>query len=423
MLSHKSMETWGTLEKEESYDDIDYADYEINDYSGYDEEDGADIDDADSAVGDDYDYYDSNMDNADDSDAENNIGDVDAVSACDPAAVDPVEGLYGRRERTKRQETVAASALSDEIPNLYTCKIPIDTEEESRERYTRLKYQVLNGTPEEQKAAREEACLHMVGLVRKIIKKSYSTYVEKDPSYGNELINEAFCNIIKYLPKYNPEKGLPSTFFWFHINSALATTTTIVKHEMSSSDSALKRKIYKLREEYKRLGTELTAADVMLETGESMSKISAVMKMMSVNTNTHLEAIEEYDQRIAGDAEKNRSYESPEKLAIERITLSSIIKRGYEMFGYEEMNIYLRNKAGEESAQEIAESLGGKYNDDKIRRIIEKVQHGMDHDWRIRQLGAGYIRDDDIANDPFALPILPVDGQIDNMDLLDLLVV
>ena len=191
---------------------------------------------------------------------------------------------------------------------------------------------------------------------------------------------------------------------------------------MSSSDSALKRKIKRLQKEYCELGVTLTVADIQRETGESQSKIIAVSKAMEMDNNTHLEAIEEYDQLIAGDPIKNRSYESPEKLAIEHITLSNIIKRGCEMFGCEKMGIYLRNKAAEESIQEIAKSYGGKYNDDKIRRIIEEVQHGMDHDWRIRQLGAGHIRDNDIGGDPF-LPILPVSGQNDNMDLLDIMVI
>ena len=73
-----------------------------------------------------------------------------------------------------------------------------------------------------------------------------------------------------------------------------------------------------------------------------------------------------------------------------------------------------------ESIQELVDSFRGQFSDDKIRRIIEEVQHGLHHDWKVRKLGSGYIRDDD-DNDPFALPILPVKGQDENMDLLELL--
>lgn len=321
------------------------------------------------------------------------------------------------RESYKKRKD---SNIPEEYLNLYTRNVEIEDEEKSKERYVHLRDTVLYGTPEQRAAANEEACLYMKGLILRQIKRSYSTYIQKDPDYVKELMDEAFYNIVKYLPKYDPEKGQPSTFFWFHINSALATTTTQVKHNMSSSDSALKRKIYALYDEYEKRGLTLTASDIMVETNETMSKVLSVLKIMNIDLNTHLEAIEEYDQLIAGDPEFNQAYETPEKTAIQRVTVESIIKRAYEMFPHEKVDIYLRNKMNGESIQELVDSFRGQFSDDKIRRIIEEVQHGLHHDWKVRKLGSGYIRDDD-DNDPFALPILPVKGQDENMDLLELL--
>lgn len=357
------------LEAEERFDDLDYAEYEMADYSDA----GLEI----------------------------------------PGWEDENNEISGKNSDKRNGESKELSDYDD----LYTRNVKIEDEETLKALFTRLRNAVLYGTKQERDEANEEACLYLKGLVIKCINQRYKNYIQRDPDYRKELMNEAFLNIIKYLPKYDPEKGQPSTFFYFYIQSALATMTTRVKHHMSSSDSALKRKIYALREEFKKAGLQLNVADIMIETGETRSKIQSVMKMMSYDTNTHLEAMEEYDQLIAGDPDFNQSYESPEKAAIRRVIAEGIVQRAKELFGEDTVHIYFRNVLDGEAVRDIAKSFG--VNDDKIRRTIEMVQHGLEHDWKIRRLGSGYIRDDEDA-DPYALPILPAKGQIENMELLEM---
>lgn len=321
------------------------------------------------------------------------------------------------REASVKSSYKKQKKAPEDCENLYTRTVKIEGEEASKKRFIRLRNSVLYGTKEERDAANEEACLYLKGLVIQCINQRYLNYIQKDPDYRNELMNEAFFNIIKYLPKYDPDKGQPSTFFYFYIQSALATVTTRVKHHTSSSDSALKRKIIALRRKFKEFGQQPSAADISLQTGESMSKVQSVMRIMDYDTNTHLEAFEQYDQFIPGNPEYNQSYESPERLAIQHTIVEEILKRGRELFDDATFNIYLRNMVDNEAIRDIAQSLG--VNDDKIRRTIESVQHGMEHDWKVRRLGAGYIRDND-DEDPYALPIVSLKGQCENMELLDM---
>lgn len=376
------------LAREEAYNDIDYADYEIKDYT------------------------------------------------CDEDSEDEIYEVRGGRRRSNKQKkaSVQAGAETDELQigeeeadinertcdtelSLYNRNVTIDSPEEGRKRYARLAEIARTGTKEEKNAAQEEACLYMKGLVRDIIKRKFCTYTERDSFYAEELEQEAFYNIVKYLDRYDPNKGLPTTFFFPHIKSAMVSHTNGMKNRISSSDASLKRKINKVREEFKKLGREAEAADYAIETGETLSKIRSVLNMMALDTNTHLEAIDEYDDLIPGDPTTNIMYDTPENLAIRNIMVEGILKRMREKFSEEEIRIFIRCKVNLEPIPVIAKELGGKGGDDKVRRIIENIRNSIFYDPEIRKLCAGYIRQDPI--DLAVITIIPLEGENKNMDLLE----
>lgn len=321
------------------------------------------------------------------------------------------EEMDGNKSNTRRKKDTGTE------DNFYDKRVTVERGEKSRQRYARLAELARNGTEEEKKHAKEEACLYMKGYVRDFINRSFRTYVEKDPQYAEDLEQEAYFNIMKYLPDYDPKKGLPSTFFSRNILSAMVGTTNQMKHSISSSDAALQRKIKKVKKEFEKIGRKPDIADYMIETGETMSKIRSVLRMMDMDKNTHLEAIEEYDQLIPGDPSVNSMYESPETRVIKKIMYESVIQRMQELFPKEEISIFLRNAVGDETIPTIARTMGDGSADDRVRRTIEKIRHAIAYDAEIRSLCSSYLKRDNL--DVAVVTILPIEGEEDNMDLLE----
>lgn len=328
------------------------------------------------------------------------------------------EELVTAEALDKGKKTARKKKEADvDIEDFYAKRVTVERGEKSRMRYARLAEMARSGTEEEKKQAKEEACLYMKGFVRDFIKRSFRTYVEKDPGYADDLEQEAYFNIMKYLPDYDPEKGLPSTFFSRNILSAMVMSTNQMKHSISSADAALQRKIKKINIEFEKFGRKPDIADYMVETGETMSKIRSVLRMMNIDKSTHLEAIEEYDQLIPGDPAANSMYETPENLVMKKIVFESILRRMHELFPQEEVSIFLRNAIFNESIPTIAKNMGNSSVDDRVRRTIEKIRHAIAYDAEIRSLCSSYLKHDNL--DVAVVTILPIDGEQDNMDLLE----
>lgn len=356
------------LHEEDLYDDLNCSDYEVGD------------------------YFDASI--------EDDVPDIEK---------DPVKN----KKSVKRKKDTDADA---ETEDLYSKRVTVERGEKSRMRYARLANIARTGTEEEKKQAKEEACLYMKGFVRDFIGHSFRTYVEKDPDYAEDLEQEAYFNIMKYLPDYDPEKGLPSTFFSRNILSAMVGITNQLKHSKSSSDAALQRKIKKINAEFEKIGRKPDLADYIVETGETMSKIRAVLRMMNI-VNTHLEAIEDFDAYIGGDPAVNSMYETPENRVIKKIMFESVLRRMHELFPQEEISIFLRNAINDESIPAIAKDIGNGSVDDRVRRTIEKIRHAIAYDAEIRSLCSSYLKHDNL--DVAVVTILPIEGEQDNMDLLE----
>ncbi|MSS38582.1 hypothetical protein [Clostridium porci] len=352
------------LQMEDAYDDSDYPTYETMEYSN--EEDGVD----------------------------------EELTAPQPAK--------GRKNRKKNDNVITI----DEY-DFYKTTVKVDRGEVSKQRYAALAKAVLSDDETVCKAAREEACYYMKGLVREFIRKKYRTYIDKDPDFASDLEQEAYANIIKYLPEYDASKGEPSTFFYYHIKSAIAGATNAMKHQVSSADTALKRKIMKINKIYEEFGRKPTLGDYMAETNETMSKIRSVLAMMSTDMNTHLEAIPEYDQLIAGDAHVNRMFESPENIVIKNMTFEAVVQRLNAMFTKMEVDIFMRYTYHQEPIPSIAKSFSIN-GDDKIRRIIEKVKHGIQYDPQARAAYFGSIGHPQAS----VVEFLPIESTNEAIDLL-----
>lgn len=318
----------------------------------------------------------------------------------------------------KRNFKVSQCAVEDDPFAFYNKKLDVERGEKSRERYARLAQIARTGNEEERREALAEACFYMKGCVRKFIGKFFWTYVVNDPGYANDLEQEAYFNIMKYLPFYDPKKGLPSTYFYRHIQSAMVTSTNQMKHSITPEDAALKRKIKRVQHQFEKLGRTPVIADYIIETGETMSKIRSVLRMMNMDINTHLEAIEDYDQFIAGNPNDNCMYDTPENIVIKNMVFEAVEKRMNELFSPDEVEIFNWYAINGESISTIIMKRGGTEPDDKIRRIIEKIRHAIQYDVNIRRLIMGSSQRNRTP-DAAVVTLLPLEGENENMDLLE----
>lgn len=347
------------LNEEDSYDDIEYQPYELMDYE-------ADTEEKDEAA---------------------------------------------KKEKDKKEKKLIEE--SPDVFDFYKTDVEVKRGTESRKMYADLAKTAREKTGPERAKALETACYYMKGLVRKFISNKYITYIEKDRSFKDDLEQEAYMAIMKSLPDYDATKGSPSTYFYTQIKSAMSHATTAHKHQITQADAALKRKIVSIKKRYEDLGIEPSIADYVIETGETMSQIRNILRLIAMDTNTHLESIPQYDQLIAGKSDNNSAFETPENAVMKKMQIEGIIKRMHELFSDTECDMYIRYVVDRETIPAIAKKYHCEANDDRIRRIIEKVEHGMRYD----PVARSYIGN---RNNPEmnTIQFIPMEGVKHNMDIL-----
>lgn len=342
---------------EDSYDDEDYASYETMDYDSTDAE------------------------------------------AIDPAKEDA-------------KTTKPVRDLNDDPFEFYHTTETVLRGKESRDLFTRLAKQAT-GDPVEKKEAFELACRKMKGMIRQNINQKYRTYIERDPAYREDLEQECYRAVIEELPRYDSSKGDPSTFFYWPIKSALShyiSADTKRKH----ADAMLCRKLERIRkrykEEYKR---EPTLSDYAVETGETLSQLRNITRIMNMDTNTHLEAIEQYDELLKGNEENNSAYRNPEDIVCKKIQINDIIRRMHELFSDDECKIFVLSTVNNESISSLAAKFGYNGREDYVRRIIDNIKHTLRYDPAIRSLnGQTTIPSMNIVQ------FIPLSGTNESMDIL-----
>lgn len=318
------------------------------------------------------------------------------------------------------QDTAISNYYYDENTpiNLYNEKNIKTDDKDMTAVFIKLKNDSLSPIKEVKEQAYLDACRYTKGIVLQILRQCFSTYVKKDPSFRDDLINAAFCNIIANLPKYDPDKAVPSTYFYLQAKSGMTALTNSYKHHTKSNDSALKRKIMNLQKEYEKLGKKLTEADIMVEIPKtSLSKIRDILKLMSYSVESHLDSFD-YDSTLEQPA--TGEYDNPEKIAIMHSISDTIKDRLLKEFSDIEVEFFFRNCIAQEKPEELAKDFRIKnfYNNAKgienqIKNTIDKMKRTVQYDPDVRRTCGGYIKEDYDDNDIPMVNSILVNEQID----------
>lgn len=399
---NKRNHTMREFDPEDRYDDDDYADYELMDYEEETDPDAFIEEDEDE---------DERLDDDDESD-------MDADDSGDPrVGTAPFTGTTETRSASGMK--IEHQELNQGTPqDLNNARVQIEKPEVSKKRFAQLANVAMHGTKEEKSAAYEEACLYLKGYIRKSIQKKYQTYANNDPSFYEDLMQNAYLYVIENLAKYDPEKGAPSTFFSFYIKSALSSQTNVMKHAISPADASVRNRMLKIKKKYEEMGRTPTISDYAAETSYTMSKIRSILPYLSPNNQTYLDDEDpNFGEHLAGDSDANSTFETPEKATIRKILGENIVKRMRELATPFDLQIWMMNKLEKVPIPQIAEKIyGTTAADDKVRRIIEKMQSLFYYDSEIRRYSAGYYKD---GGNSFQIGLIPEFSIRQNIELLE----
>lgn len=123
-----------------------------------------------------------------------------------------------------------------------------------RERFRRYVTDAASGNDMVKKLALEGACRDLDYFIISIINRKFSTYTGKDPEFHEDLLQAGRLGVICSLPKYDPEKSMPTTYFYSAIMHEMTALTNGMKHDVTSRVAALRRKMLEVGKKFEGYG-------------------------------------------------------------------------------------------------------------------------------------------------------------------------
>ena len=126
-------------------------------------------------------------------------------------------------------------------------------------------------------AAQEGACRDLEFFVLNIINRKFGTYTTKDQIFFEDLMQAGRLGIILSLPKYDPEKSMPTTYFFTAILHEMTAVVNSMKHDTKSYIAALKRKIREVDREFAKYDRTLSLHDYIYSIGDPFNRVMNVL--------------------------------------------------------------------------------------------------------------------------------------------------
>ena len=209
-----------------------------------------------------------------------------------------------------------------------------------------------SGNPASHQAAQEGACRDLEFFIMDIITRKFSTYVEKDRSFYEDLLQAGRIGIIAALPKYDPEKSMPTTYFFNAIRHEMVLQVNLIKHDTKSHVATTKRKIQEVDRMFARHGQTPTLYDYVYSIKCPFRRITnALAEMKAGNTRTSID-----DPETAPLADRQSSMRSPEESAISNMNFSKILRVAHELEPRKEIiQCFIEMSDGRVKTSELAE--------------------------------------------------------------------
>lgn len=138
-----------------------------------------------------------------------------------------------------------------------------------RERFRRYVTDAVSGNDMVKKLALEGACRDLEFFIISLINRKFRTYTEEDPEFYADLLQAGRLGVILSLPKYDPEKSMPTTYFFPAIMHEMTTLTNSMKHNAKSHIATLKRKLQEVDKNFERYNRTPSMHDYAYNMGNS----------------------------------------------------------------------------------------------------------------------------------------------------------
>ena len=152
-----------------------------------------------------------------------------------------------------------------------------------RERFRRYVTDAASRNDMVKKLALEGACRELEFFIINMINRKFSTYTRKDPEFYEDLLQAGRLGIILSLPKYDPDKSMPTTYFFPAIIHEMTALTNGMKHDAKSRIAALKRKMQEVDKKFEGYDRTPSLHDYAYNMGKSFNCITDALAQIKAS--------------------------------------------------------------------------------------------------------------------------------------------
>lgn len=237
-------------------------------------------------------------------------------------------------ETSTEDEENYSTLFKDKMPNaLYVKECATKTKEEKRLVYCEICETIHdpNSTEEQIEDAKYKAICYMYALIRKLVKKYCSNFVNEN-NY-NDFVQIGIIAVLSHLDDYKPEDCVPSTYFYDHIKHELIKSiggerglTRYYNEKLTIINRAINK--------FKQANKPFTEVEIAAETGEPVLTVSRVLNSINAHSTTSLSEIE----YMVTEKE-----ESPEEICIKQQKAELVRKAIYHILAFNKKGELLEN--------------------------------------------------------------------------------
>ena len=237
-----------------------------------------------------------------------------------------------------------------------------------RERFYSIMNDYHSGNAVKREDALSKAMKELEGFIYLVIKRSYSTYTRK---YFADLLQEGYVGIAEGMKKYDPQKSMPTTFFYPYIKHEMQGFITRNVDKTTSHYSSNIKKINKAIQEFEDKGIRYTNVDIAIQTGMTIETVDQSMAIRNYRDEVHIDACP--PNIIDNELEENRN-KTPEQDLIEAELNTAVHRTVHTMLNEEEIKILCLHFGLDDTTPVSEGEISRRMNmpKDKVKRILNR---------------------------------------------------
>ncbi len=239
-----------------------------------------------------------------------------------------------------------------------------------------------DGDANEKKKVSEEILNENKPLVDYIINKCYSTF----KGYYDDLRQVGYIGILEAIPKYDPDKSEPSTFFTFYIKHNLSEYCNRFITQVSSHYANKLKAIRKAKAALEMKNMEVTALNIAMFTGLKVDVVHKILEAELYGQTKNCSSESFMDEIV------NNYQPGPEEL-FEEEEKTRVLVAAINNLPSVEKEVLIRKfglfETPAKSNGEIAEEVGVPVN--QVRRYVQKAIIRLRDDANLKYMFPDYI--------------------------------